>query len=268
MNNITSRDLFHIFLKNIFIILLSAIVFASGAYVYCEKFTPERYKAQGEFLVTNGNISDKESDSTDSIIEGTTENVPGSNTQEKGPVANTDVAASINLLPTIRSILSGSGIYKEFAVYLKENTQYNYSYSSLKNAATVVQEEEQSFYITISFELNSRESAIDITNHFLNFVPTYVENKIKGCLVFPDTGCEAAVKTAPLTSSTVTVAAVFGIILSYAVVFLIYILNSTIKSDEDFSARYNIPVIGNIPDFSVSSSSSSKSSSKKGQGGK
>lgn len=265
MNNITSRDLFHIFLKNIFIILLSAIVFASGAYVYCEKFTPERYKAQGEFLVTNGNISEKNPGITDDTAN---ENLPGSTTPGSDSVANTDVAASINLLPTIRSILSGSGIYKEFAGYLKENTQYNYSYSALKGAANVSQEEELSFYITISFELGSREDAIAVTNHFLKFVPIYVENKIEGCRVVPDTGCESAVKTAPLTSSTVTVAAVFGIILSYAVMFLIYILNSTIKSDEDFSARYNIPVIGNIPDFSVSSSSSSKSSSKKGQGGK
>ena len=275
VNSITSRDLFNIFLKNIFIIILAAIVFAAGAYVYCEKFTPEKYRAQGEILVTNGNIGDKNNASgsentegtTDGTTDGTTESVPETSTPSSGPVANTDIAASINLLPTVRSMLSGEGIYKEFANYLKAETEYNYSYSQLKAASMVDQSEKQSFYIGISFELGSREDAISITNHFLQFVPSYFERQIAGCRVSAIPDCDTAIKTAPLTSSTVTIAAIFGIIISYLIAFLISIMNSTIKSDEDFSARYSIPVIGNIPDFSVTPNNG-KSSSKKEQGGK
>lgn len=275
MNSITSRDLFNIFLKNIFIIILAAIVFASGAFVYCEKFTPEKYRAQGEFLISNGNIGEKDENtegstegSTDGTTDGTTSTPENEEDSKKDKVvANTDVAASINMLPTLRDILKGSDIYMAFADHLAEKTAYTYRYSSLKSAAVVNESEKQSFYFTVSFELGSKEAAEEVTNEFLKFIPGYIESKIEGSRVVAGRQSEDAIKTAPLTSSTVTIAAIFGIIISYVIVFLISILNSTIKSDEDFSARYSIPVIGNIPDFSVSPSNG-KSSSKKSQGGK
>lgn len=274
MNSITSRDLFNIFLKNIFIIILAAIVFAAGAYIYCEKFTPEKYRAKGEFLISNGNIGESNDIDNDGTTDGTTDGATdGSNNDsttsspESNSINNTDVAASINLLPTIRAILKGSDIYMAFADYLIEETDYNYSYTALKGASTVSEDEKQSFLITISFELGSAKAAEDVTNKFLEFIPDYIQGKIQGSRVDPAKRCETPVKTAPLTSSTVTIAAVFGAIIAYAVMFLVSILNSTIKSDEDFSARYSIPVIGNIPDFSVSANNS-KSSSKKTEGGK
>lgn len=264
MNSITSKDLFNIFLKNILIIIISAIVFAGSAFVYCENFTDKKFKAQGEIIVSNGALGSQgtgetETDSTESNTDGTT--------SDTDKVLNTDVAASINLLPTIRSTLKRDGIYKEFAAYLKENSNYTYSWSRLKAAATVEQTEERSLYFSISFELNTREDAIAITNHFLSFAPSYIEGKILGCRAEADPACDTAVQTAPRTSSTVFIASIVGALLCYAIVFLITILNSTIKSDEDFSSRYNIPVIGNIPDFSISHTNG-KPSPKKGTGGK
>ena len=42
MNNITVRELLNILIKNIIIIIISAVICASGAYIYCEKFTDEK----------------------------------------------------------------------------------------------------------------------------------------------------------------------------------------------------------------------------------
>ncbi len=246
MNSITSRDLLNLFIKNIFIIFLSAVIFGAGAFIYCEKFTQEKYAAQGEILVTNGGIVSSE--------------------LSENKVANTDVAASINLLPTIRSTLASSGIYKEFADYLKETRNINYPYSYLMAAASVDQSDDQSLFLSITFELNSKKEAIGVTNEFLKFAPGYIENKIEGCRAEADPQCDTAVKTAPHTFSTTVIATVCGAILCFAVVFLISLFNLSIKSDEDFSTRYNIPVIGNIPDFSVSHNN--KSTSKGSKGGK
>ncbi len=257
MNNITSKELFNIFLKNILIIIISAVICASGAYIYCEKFTDERFMAQGDILVTNGGIN---SDNNEN---------PESNTESgDSAVGNTDVVASINLLPTIRSILTGVGVYKEFAIYLSENSNYNYNYRTLKAAATVSEGDTHSLIVTVSFELGSAKEAIDITNHFLKFAPTYIETKIKGSRIEADPECDSAVQTAPRTFSTAFIAGVFGAVLCYVIVFLVTILNSTIQSDEDFSARYNIPVVGNIPDFSISHNNTKKPYSKKNSGGK
>ena len=78
MNNITSRDLLNLFLRNIIIIIISAVICATGAYVYCENFTDEKFLSQGSIIVTNGGIISEEIDGR--------------------PVNNTDIAASVNLI--------------------------------------------------------------------------------------------------------------------------------------------------------------------------
>lgn len=262
MNNITVRELLNILIKNILVIIISAVICASGAYIYCEKFTDERYQASGDILVTNGGINASDSENT----ENNDNNDNTNNTSSS--VANTDVSASINLLPTVRGILSGVGIYKEFATYLSENSDYNYNYRALKSAATVAENDDtRSLIVTIYFELGSTKEAIDVTNHFLIFAPTYIEAKIKGSRIDAEPICDSAVKTAPQTLRSSFLAAALGMIFAYAAAFLITLLNSTIQSDEDFSARYNIPVIGNIPDFSISHTNT-KPHSKKKTGGK
>ncbi len=269
VNNITSKDLFNIFLKNIFIILLSAIIFAVSAFIYCENFTTKKFKAQCEILVTNGSlITPENGDGTEIENENIDPENPTSTDGDK--ILNTDVAASINLAPTIIKFLHTDGIYREFAIYLEEEANFNkYSYKQLRNAASIAEGDEKALLLSISFELNSTEDAIFVANRFLDFAPDYIESKIAGCSVLPDPYCDSAVQTAPQTFTTVLVAAVIGALLCYVVVFLVTILNSTITSEEDFSARYNIPVVGNIPDFSLtqSSSSNSKNTSKKSKGG-
>ena len=262
MNNITVRELLNILIKNIIIIIISAIMCASGAYIYCEEFTDERYQAHGDILVTNGGINTNDGETNNEDINNTTSDNTSSS------VANTDVSASINLLPTIRSILSGVPIYKEFAEYLSENSNYNYNYSALKAAANVPESDDtRSLIVTVYFELGSAQEAIDVTNHFLRFAPSYIESKIKGSRIDADPICDSAVKTAPKTMSTSFIAAILGMAIAYTIAFLITIFNSTIQSDEDFSTRYNIPVVGNIPDFSISHNNS-KPHSKKNSGGK
>ena len=273
MNNITSRELFNIFLKNIIIIILSAVICASGAYIYCENFANEKFLAQGDILFTNGGINGS-NDPEDTINPDKTLPENNSSNNESGaadgPVNNTDVSASINLMHTIRGIFKGVGIYREFETYLSEHSNYNINYKVLKSAAKVSNEEDYSLLLTISFELSSANEARDITNHFLKFAPEYIEKKLPGVIADPDEECDTPVQTAPRTLSTVSIAAVLGVVLSYTIAFLITIFNSTIKSDEDFSARYNIPVIGNIPDFSIShnNGNNGKPNSKKASGGK
>lgn len=250
MNNITAKELFNIFLKNIIIIVIAAVICASGAYIYCEKFTAERFQAHGDILVTNGGINSGETETPETESD---PNLPITNDGDsKNSVANTDVAASINLLPTIRGILRGDGIYKEFASYLSENSKYNINYKTLRAAATIGDDDTRSLIVTIYFELDEKQKAIDVTNKFLEFAPSYIEEKITGSRIDAEPVCDTAIKTAPLTMRTASIAAILGVVLTYVIVFLVTILNSTIQSDEDFSARYNIPVIGNIPDFSIS----------------
>ncbi|MBQ1988379.1 MAG: hypothetical protein II234_00550 [Clostridia bacterium] len=40
--------------------------------------------------------------------------------------------------------------------------------------------------------------------------------------------------------------------IAYAILFLVYCANTVIKGEDDFKDRFDIPVLGCIPDFSAS----------------
>ena len=244
MNNISAKDLLDILLKNLIIIILAAVVFAVGAFVYCEEFTAERFASKGSILVTNGGLI----------------------TDEDGkPVENSQIAASVNLIPTIRKLLDSPKIYEEVA----QKFNGKYSAGQLRGAMRLAVQEEDSMVLDISFELASskndtsaKEDVVAITNAFLDEASEYVSALIVNTRIYITTPASSSYKTAPQTVRTTAIGFMAGAVLCYAIVFLIFIFNITIKSDEDFSTHYDVPVLGNIPDFNVKSNKKSYYKSK------
>ena len=64
------------------------------------------------------------------------------------------------------------------------------------------------------------------------------------------TNAENADRTYPRTVITTIVAALAGGLISFAVVYIISLTNTTIKNEDDITNNYKIMLIGNIPDFS------------------
>lgn len=238
MNNINSRDLLNLFFRNIIIIILSAIICATGAYVYCENFTDEKYLSYGSVIVTNGGIINEEIDGK--------------------PVNNTDIAASVNLMTTVKDLLTTPGIYQQIA----EKMGNKYTAGQLMNAASIGSSSEESLIVKVSFELYSKKDAMQATEAFLDLAPEYIASYIPGTSTQKSAPASNAHKTAPKTFATTVAAALFGVIACFAIVFIIFAFNATIKSDEDFSMHYDIPVLGNIPDFSATNTNSGKAASK------
>ncbi len=238
MNNITSRDLLNLFFRNIIIIILSAIICATGAYVYCENFTDEKFLSHGSIIVTNGGIVSEEIDGK--------------------PVNNTDIAASVNLMTTIKDLLTTPGIYQQ----ISKKMGNKYTAGQLMNAATIGSSSEESLILKVSFELYSKKDAMEATEAFLDLAPTYISSYIPGTSTQKSAPASNAYQTAPQTFTTSVAAALFGMIACFAIVFVIFAFNATIKSDEDFSLHYDIPVLGNIPDFSETHGNSGKTASK------
>ncbi len=232
MTNISVKDLLDLLFKNLLLIILSAIICAAGAFVYCEKFTDEKYASSGSILVTNGGLI----------------------TDEDGkPVENSQIAASVNLMPTIKKLLASPDIYETVA------KQFNNKYTAgqLMGAMRLSDPEEHSLVLDIYFVLSSKEDVPAVTNAFLKAASEYVASLIEGTRIYVTAPASGAYKTAPQTMKTTVMGFVLGGLLCYAIAFLIFILNVTIKSDDDFSAHYEVPVLGNIPDFATKSNKKS-----------
>ena len=226
------KDLLDLLLKNLLLIILSAIICAAGAFVYCEKFTDEKFASSGSILLTNGGLI----------------------TDEDGkPVENSQIAASVNLLPTIKKLLASPDIYETVA------KQFNNKYTAgqLMGAMRLSDPEEHSLVLDISFVLSSKEDVPAVTNAFLEAASKYMASLIEGTRIYVTAPASGAYKIAPQTAKTTVVGFVLGGLLCYAIAFIIFILNVTIKSDDDFSAHYEVPVLGNIPDFDTKSNKKS-----------
>jgi len=231
VNNISLYHLFRLFLKNILIIILSALVCGVSAFSYCQYFVEEKYAATGSVLVTNGAILYDNDNKADSV-------------------QSSDIAASINLLTTIKDILSTNDIYKRLA----EELGGKYTYAQLKNYATIEKREDNSLFIDVKFETSDRDETILITNSFLELAPSYISKFIPHSASTAVTMADNAVKTSPKTASATVFAMFIGSVICFAILYLISLNNITIESEDDFKDHYDIAILGNIPDFSDSQS--------------
>ena len=91
----------------------------------------------------------------------------------------------------------------------------------------------------------------------MKLVPDYILKFIPNSTAAVTTTADKAVKVFPQTSKTTFIAAIAGALLCYAVIYLLYVFNTTIKNEDDVKNNYNLTVLGNIPDF-VSASQDKK----------
>lgn len=237
VNNISLVDLLKLALKYIYILIAVALVAAILAFSYCNFVAEPRYSSTGSIVVTNGAIINDASVQTSSS---TTSN----------RVNSSDIAASLQLSNTIIDILNTNDIYKQLASELGDK----YSYTNLMSRATVKRRSVDTLFIDASFTADTPEEAQTLVNNFLELVPDYIAKFIPNSTAAVTTTADRAVKIYPQTAKTVFVAAIAGAVLSYAVIYLISMFNTTIKSEEDIKASCNLTVLGNIPDFSSASS--------------
>lgn len=234
MKGITLLSLLNVALKNILILLLAAVLFGAGGFAYCEFFCSPKYSAKGSLLITNGGINMEEYVAQKDNF---------------GTINNSDISASTSIGNIIIEMLSENQVYKEFSSKLDGE----YSYGALKSMTSINKRNDRSLFIDITLTTGSREESIRLTNEFLAILPDYLTNN------FPDMrlssySADNAHQVYPQSIKTTCIVAMFGAVLVYAVLFIIYLLNTSITTEDDFRERFDIPVLGSIPDFTAARS--------------
>ncbi len=237
MNEFSIYHIFRLLVKNVFIIFLSAVVCGVATFCYNQFKVEERFSASGSIIVTNG---------------GLIEEIPNDN-QFVGSdkISSSDIAASINLLNTVKDLLlSKDSIYKDLS--LKTNGKY--SAAQLKSFVSITTRENYSLFIDVRFELNDKEDASKLTNMFLELTPDCISEVLPNSRTSIITLSTGATKTYPRTFNSTIIAMFIGAVLCFVIVYIISLFNTTIKSEEDFKERYDIQVLGDIPDFATAKS--------------
>lgn len=234
MKNITLLSLLNLALKHIGTLILAAVIFATAAFAYCELLATPRYSATGSIIVASGAVINDNNDGKTSIN-------------------NTDISASINLSDTVADILTTSGIYKQ----LSERVENKYTFSKLMASASVAKRDGYSLFMDITFEASSKEEAVMLVNTYLELAPDYISSFVPGT-ASTAAPCDVAKKVYPSTLAYTVIAALLGAVLSFLVFFMIDMLDTIIRSEEDIKEIVDIPVIGAIPDFASAKSGSNK----------
>lgn len=236
MNEFSIYHIFRLLVKNFFIILLAAIVFGIGTFCYCKFYLPERFAASGSVVVTNGGI------------------INNSNEQQfqtdGDKVNNSDIAASINLLDTVEDCLLDHPIYEQ----LSQNLNGKYTAGELRSFASISKRDNNSLFIDVRFEMTNREEVVKITDMYLELTKQHINEYVPGAQTKVTKSDGSVSKTFPNTVSSTILAMVIGALLAFVVVYIISLFNTTIQSEEEFKDRYNIPVLGDIPDFATAKS--------------
>lgn len=230
MSELTLTNLLAVLKKCIVYVVIVAIVCAIGAFCFCKFIATPTYQANISFISTNSGFA-----SYDQDMETVTSKISG-----------TDVAASLQLMSTYVDLLRS----KELYALVKEDTGLDYSEGEIRQMVSVVPRSQESLFIDVTVTSTNPEHAIIIADSIYKLGGEYMASQITYAYIkaVDDSGNKVS-QNYPNTPLTILVAAVLGGGIVYAIALIISLMDKTIKGEQDFSDNYDIPILGNIPNF-------------------
>ncbi len=235
MNEISLSYLLKLALRRLWILIIAAVVFGGATFAYLSIAVTPQYRASGSIIVTNGAIIAQSEEGRNS-----TKNISGS-----------DISASLNLADTIVDLLKTRDIYKK----LETELNGEYTYTSLQHMSSIAKRNEDTLFIDISFTGTDPDDVIEITNKFLELTPNYISEAIDGAKGKVASTAEGSAKTYPRTFFSTSLMAVLGFAIAYVIALIVDMLDHAIKSEDDFRSRFDLPILGTIPDFDIAGTS-------------
>lgn len=229
MDEISLSSIFNMIIRKIWAVIIAIVLCGSLAFTYCEVFETPVYQTKASIIVTNGAVI------TDSI---------------NSTVSNTDLAASLYLVDTCVDILKSQGIYQELSSAIADK----YSYKALKSSFSISRRSEESLFVDIAFKSTSKTEAIEIVNAFADLSSNYICEAIPSATVAVMEHSDSAAVVSPRTVFSTVLFALLGAIISSLIIVIISMLDKAIKGEDDFKESFDIPVLGAVPDFDASSS--------------
>lgn len=232
MNELNFADLLAVLKKCIVYVIVVAVVFAIGAFCFCSFIATPTYQAKVSFISTNSGFASYEQD-MDTVT---------------SKISGTDVSASLQLMSTYVDLLNSRELYS----LVKEDIGLDYSESEIKSMVMVEARSQESLFIDITVTSTNPEHAIKIADSIYKLGGEYMASQITYAYIkaVDDSGNKVT-QNYPNTPFTVFVAAVLGGCIVFVIAVIISLMDRAIKGEKDFSDHYDIPILGNIPNFNV-----------------
>ncbi len=218
-NNFTIQKILAILLRHIKLIVLTSVIGAILMYTYSSFFVKPVYSASAIILVQNFDSSQKATETT----------TPGTDRVYVSDLTSSATLADYCMVlfqnsPTISSVLEGCSM----------------SLSS----------EGETNFLRITISSTNPQQAADVANKVTQVAPEVYLDIYKSGKI--DTIREASVPSAP-SSPNVKKDTVFGLLggcmIGCLIAFILELIDTTIKPDDDLFKIYKIPVFAEVVDF-------------------
>lgn len=161
-----------------------------------------------------------------------------------GNVNINDINASQKLVNTYIVILKNRQILEQVA-----DNVGGITYKELANSITM-SSVEQTEVLRISAETGDPQLSAAICNELAALAPGVLEQVVKAGSVEVIGKAQAAkAPSSPNTKRNTLLGAVLLLVLSCGTTILVYLLDNTVKGEEDIQQRLDLPVLGEIPSF-------------------
>jgi capsular polysaccharide biosynthesis protein len=218
------------------LIVIFAIIGALIGYFYTSQYTTLTYSSDVKFLAyaTDGN---------DDINENSTVNeIRSSNTSKMNYTRS--------MLPTYITIMQTNEFNSRVVNDLNETYNSNYP-ANILNGATEVEILNDTAIFKITVTTTDPDLSYKIARQLETTVPKIMKEKNQGLVraSVEDRAVKATTAGNPGYAKKMLFCALIGIALSAAYVILRTLLDIRIKSSDELTEKYNIPVLGSIPNF-------------------
>ena len=232
MNEISVWFILDVVVKRIWIILIVAVLLATGTYIYNANFVEPVYSAASSVIASNGGIV-----SDDGNYTGTT-----------SKIGSSDVASSLNIIDTYVDILKTYGFYETVAKE-PEIAKLGYTPSQLMGMTTIQKRSDMSLFIDVTIKCNRERDAIVIANCVAVLASDYIHTMLTNAYVVRADKCQTAHLVSPLTLRNSALAGIAGALVIIAIFVILAATDNTIKGEDDIVKKYNVAVLGVVPDF-------------------
>lgn len=220
--------------KRAWIILLCAIIVASGMLAYTKAFVTPMYKAEAMIYVNNNS------------------------NRNNGALSSSDLAVALRLVGTYMNILKSDSVLEEVA----GKPGVNLTAKQIRGMMTVEPvEETEMFYVSITS--SDPEMSADIVNEIARVAPEKIAAIIEGSSAkVIDYARVPTEQTSPSYVKNGVIGAVVGIVFAVAGIAVYMLLDTRVKREEDLMRMYAIPVLGRIPEMNKSKTKHGKAGSR------
>jgi capsular polysaccharide biosynthesis protein len=221
--SIDLMSLFEVLVSKVKMIIFMVIVFAVIGALMSKFVIVPKYTATVTFYVNNNKNSVSQN------------------------LSYSDLSAASMLVPTYIELIKSKSVLKT----VEEKINTGYTSDQLASMISASEQGDETQLMVLQVTNSNPENAYLIANAIADIAPTKIVELMDGSSVKVVDYAEMPTEpTSPNVLKNTVIAAVLGLVLSIGIIFLRYILETSIKSEDDIKRMFpNIPVIGVVPEI-------------------